>query len=166
MTFPGLLPDTSYLYRVTVNGKLLGQGTFQTAKGPEDNRFSFVAFADSGVRSPDQLALASLMGKLDFSLAIIPGDVVYEEGYDPEFDPRYFLPYQNLINHVPFFPVVGDHDLVANGNGASFTANFFHPIRTSWPGFSRRSRKAPPGGKLSTSIILLTTAVILGIFRT
>lgn len=127
VTLPGLLPDTQYVYRVSVQGKPLGQGTFQTAKGPGDNRFNFITFGDSGVASADQLALASLMGRLDFSMAIITGDVVYDEGYDSEADPRYFVPYRNLIDHLPFFPVVGDHDLVENSNGATFMSTFFHP---------------------------------------
>lgn len=127
VTLSDLLSDTLYLYRVRVGGRTLGEGSFRTAKGAGDNHFNFVAFADSGVDSTDQLALAALMERLDFSFALMPGDVVYEEGYDPEFDPRYFEPYRNLIGRLPFFAVAGDHDLVANGNGETFMSNFFHP---------------------------------------
>lgn len=126
VTLPGLLPNTRYVYRVSVGGRVLGEGSFQTAKGAGDNQFNFVAFADSGVKSSDQLALAALVKKLDPSFVIVPGDVVYEDGYDPEYDPRYFFPYQDLIRQIPFFPVAGDHDVVAD-DGATFLANFFHP---------------------------------------
>ena len=133
-TLPNLSPNTTYAYRVIVNNGLLGQGTFQTAEAPGDNPFSFVVFADSGAGSPAQFRLASLMGKTTFSFAIIAGDVIYETGQDSEFDPHYFIPYMNLINHLPFFPVVGNHDIAADG-GATFMANFFHPLGTLYYDF-------------------------------
>ena len=66
------------------------------------------------------------MEKLNFSFVIHTGDVVYDGGYDAEFDWHYFIPYKNLINRIPFFPVVGNHDLVAD-RGKTFMENFFHP---------------------------------------
>lgn len=66
------------------------------------------------------------MEKLSFSFALLPGDVIYEGGYESEFEPAYFVPYKRLIDHLPFFPVVGNHDLVAD-RGKTFRENFFHP---------------------------------------
>jgi 3',5'-cyclic AMP phosphodiesterase CpdA len=104
----------------------LGTGTFQTAKGAGANDFSFLIFGDSGQGTSAQKAMASVMKQLNFSFAIHTGDVVYEGGYDSEFDSGYFTPYKSLIDHLPFFPVVGNHDLVAD-QGATFKENFFHP---------------------------------------
>lgn len=126
VTLSPLTPGTHYSYRVMVDGGILGQGDFQTAGGPGDNHFSFVAFGDSGTGSPAQLELASLMETLDFSFAIIAGDVIYESGLEGEFDPHYFIPYQRLINHLPFFPVAGNHDLKTD-QGATFMSDFYHP---------------------------------------
>ncbi|HZR45118.1 MAG TPA: Ig-like domain-containing protein, partial [Candidatus Manganitrophaceae bacterium] len=126
VTFTGLAPDTLYRYRVTAGGLPLQEGTFRTAKAAQDNRFTFVVFGDSGIGSPEQAALASRMEKINPDLAFVAGDVIYEAGYDPEFDPRYFLPYQRLIDHLPFYPVVGNHDITADA-GATFMSNFFHP---------------------------------------
>lgn len=125
VTHPNLAPDTRYVYQVTANGERLGKGMFQTAKGPGDNHFSFIVFGDSGQGSSAQFAMASLMEKLDFSFALLPGDIIYDGGYESEFDLHCFVPYKNLINRLPFFPVVGNHDLVAD-RGKTFRENFFH----------------------------------------
>ncbi|MBI3802449.1 MAG: Ig-like domain-containing protein [Nitrospirae bacterium] len=127
VTLSNLTPDTTYAYRVSTNDEVLGTGTFRTATGPESNRFSFVVFADSGEEgASSQRTLAALMEKLPISFGILPGDIVYAGGYESEFDPHYFAPYKKLISHLPFFPVVGNHDIVAD-RGATFKENFFHP---------------------------------------
>jgi hypothetical protein len=126
VTLSDLTPSTLYGYRVTVNGEVFGTGTFQTAGAAGENHFNFVVFGDSGTGSPAQLALASLMEKLDFSFAIIAGDVIYDSGAESEFDSHYFIPYHKLINHLPFFPVAGNHD-VRIDNGATFMSDFYHP---------------------------------------
>lgn len=123
---PHLASDTAYVYRVTTNEEAIGSGTFQTAKGPGENNFSFVIFGDSGEGTSAQKAIASVMRGLNFSFGMIVGDVIYDGGYETEFDPNYFAPYKSLIDHLPFFPVVGNHDLVAD-RGATFKQNFFHP---------------------------------------
>jgi len=125
-TLSNLLPNTLYSYRVIANGSLLGQGTFQTSRAPGDNQFKFIVFGDSGTGSSAQSALAALMERLDFSFGLITGDVIYEGGYEREFDPHYFIPYKNLIRRLPIFPVVGNHDLLAD-NGVTFQSHFFHP---------------------------------------
>ena len=125
-TLSNLTPNTAYVYRVTTNDEILGTGTFRTAKGPGENDFSFLIFGDSGQGTPAQRAMASVMGQLNFSFAIVVGDVIYDGGYETEFDPHYFAPYKGLIDHFPFFPVVGNHDLVAD-RGETFKQNFFHP---------------------------------------
>lgn len=133
VTLPELTPDTAYSYRVTTGGETLGAGTFRTAKGPDDNHFSFIIFGDSGAGTRAQKEMAAAMEKLTFSFAIITGDVIYETGEDGEFDAHYFDPYKNLINYLPFFPVAGNHDLWADFEkppgeiGTVFKQNFFHP---------------------------------------
>jgi len=126
VTLQGLASDTSYAYRVTANGEVLGTGIFRTSVGAGENDFSFIVLGDSGQGSPAQAAIASLMEKIPFSFAILPGDVIYEGGYESEFEPAYFIPYKRLIDHLPFFPVVGNHDLVSD-QGKTFRENFFHP---------------------------------------
>src|SRR5579863_4520498 len=124
---PSLNPQAAYSYQVEVDGIPLGGPTrFTTAPPPGNNHFSFVAFADSGTGSPEQLQLARLLSAMSFSLAIIAGDLVYDSGADAEYDPHYFLPYSTLIDHIPFFPVPGNHDIVTDG-GLPFRQNLFLP---------------------------------------
>lgn len=126
VTLSPLSPDARYTYRVSVNGGLLGQGSFRTAKAAGDNTFRFAALGDTGTGSTAQFALASLIERIDPSFVLLVGDVIYDSGEEAEFDPHYFIPYRKLIDHLPFFPVAGNHDLRAD-KGATFKSNFYHP---------------------------------------
>lgn len=121
-----LAPATTYSYEVEVDGERLGSvATFTTAPA-EGSDASFIAFADSGSGTVHQTRLAEVMKRVPFDFAVIAGDIIYERGADAEYDPHYFRPYGELIKHLPFFPAVGNHDIVTEAGGP-FRRNFYLP---------------------------------------
>jgi acid phosphatase type 7 len=131
----GLDSGTTYYYRVEGVGGSSATGCFCTAPADDDSRFSFAVVGDSGSGGKGQLAVAALLERLRPDLVLHTGDVVYPAGQERHYDRRFFAPYRNLINTVPLFPVLGNHD-VRKGNGAAFL-EIFHPPLSS-PGSTRR----------------------------
>jgi acid phosphatase type 7 len=123
----GLDPGSTYHYRVDGFGGLPPKGSLRTAPVGEDSRFGFAVVGDSGSGGKGQLAVAALLGHLHPDLVLHTGDVVYPAGQGRHYDRRFFAPYRNLIKTVPFFPVLGNHD-VRKGNGAAFLENFHPPL--------------------------------------
>ncbi len=121
-----LNPGSTYHYRVTEVGGVPATGRFRTAPVGEGSRFSFAVVGDSGHGGKNQLAVAELLERLEPDLVLHTGDVVYPSGEDRHYDPRFFMPYRELIREVPVFPVLGNHD-VEKGNGAAYLKNFHLP---------------------------------------
>ena len=86
----------------------------------------FVAFGDSGVGNDRQRNLARQIDAADPDLVVITGDVIYSDGAPSEIDPHYFEPYADLIDHVPFYPALGNHD-VRTENGAPLLEALYLP---------------------------------------
>jgi 3',5'-cyclic AMP phosphodiesterase CpdA len=122
----GLTPETTYSYEVEVDGERFGEAATFTTAPAEGSEASFIAFADSGSGSIHQKRLAEVMKRVSFDFALIAGDVIYDKGADADYDPRYFRPYGEMINRLPFFPVPGNHDIVTEA-GAPFRRNFYLP---------------------------------------
>lgn len=130
-----LEPATTYSYEVRVEGEPLAQkATFKTAPSRDVSDFSFLAFADSGAGTTFQQNIAKLMKNLTFDFAIVPGDIIYETGADAEYDPHYFKPYAGMINHLPFFPALGNHDNLTE-EGGPYRRNFYLPKGTFYHDF-------------------------------
>lgn len=121
-----LTPGTTYSYEVEVNGVRLGEAATFTTAPAQGSEASFIAFADSGSGTIHQKRLAEVMKRVSFDFALIAGDVIYDKGADADYDPRYFRPYGEMIKHLPFFPVPGNHDIVTE-SGAPFRRNFYLP---------------------------------------
>ncbi len=116
----GLSPGTIYGYRVVMGETAVTQGgTFATSRAAGDPRLRFVAFGDSGSGEANQSAVASRIREANPDLAIHTGDLIYENGEAENFDPRYFIPYADPIDRIPFYAALGNHD-VRTLNGQPF----------------------------------------------
>jgi 3',5'-cyclic AMP phosphodiesterase CpdA len=116
VTLEGLLPGTLYHYQVLVDGTVeSADHTFQTAPADDSTPFRCVVFGDSGDGSKAQRLVASEVLSASPDLVLIPGDVVYDCGQVENLDPHYFVPYAGLLDHIPFYPVLGNHDVKTQG---------------------------------------------------
>jgi hypothetical protein len=107
-----LTPGTTYCYEVRDGERVLaGPFGFATAPLPGDGRpIRLVALGDMGWRSGDQRAVLEQMGRVDFDLALLAGDIAYPEGTLEELERNFFAVYAPLMRSAPFFPATGNHD--------------------------------------------------------
>jgi 3',5'-cyclic AMP phosphodiesterase CpdA len=116
--------STAVEYRVWADSVMAGPSTFKTAPPPgETGLVRLLAFGDSGWGSPGQVALAQGMESEIWDLAVHVGDIAYHGGSEIDFTERHFAIYRNLLGNVPFFPSVGNHDLIES-DGAAYDEAF------------------------------------------
>ena len=116
--FSNLEAATSYTYRVELNGQALTQNAGQL-RTPGAGNFSFLAFGDSGLSTPEQRTMTDLMvSEKGVSFALHTGDLVYPEGGFEQYNAAYFGINATLMDRLPFFPVLGNHDCVADSGTA------------------------------------------------
>ena len=126
VTLSALSPGSTYHYRVREDGGTSVTASFRTAPTGDDSRFTFAVIGDSGHGGKNQLAIAGLLERLEPDLILHTGDVIYPSGEDRHYDPRFFMPYREIIKGVPVFPVLGNHD-VEKENGTAYLKNFYLP---------------------------------------
>jgi len=149
VSLTGLQPDTPYPYEVFVNGRRIGQGQFRTS--PEKaSKLAFFVIGDYGTGELPQHELAGQMWtefeRLDKTgnpvrFVLTTGDNVYNTRMigmiaaktgdeDHHWEPKVFQPYQKILERVPFYPVLGNHDgneTEHQGDLAVYLDNFFFP---------------------------------------
>lgn len=124
----GLTPSSQYYYRIVsgVDTLTTGGDTFRTAPVTTEP-FRFLAFGDPGRATPEQIALAARIESLQPDLAILTGDIIYEGGEAANFTPQYFNIYRPTIAGTPFYPCLGNHDVVTS-NGQPYLDAFYLPF--------------------------------------
>ena len=122
----GLSPGTVYFYRILSGLETLTTiDSFRTAPAV-DEAFRFQAFGDLGRATPEQIQVASRIDSLGGALAILTGDIIYENGEAANFTPQYFDIYRPTIRRIPFYPCLGNHDVVTS-NGQPYLDAFYLP---------------------------------------
>jgi len=106
----GLRLATEYFYRVLVDGQEVASGDDLRFRTSGPGPFTFLAFGDSGLDSPEQGRLAQLILRENPSLVLHTGDLAYPVGSFETYDREYFAYYRDLMERVPFFPSPGNHD--------------------------------------------------------
>ena len=127
VSLTGLTPSTQYYYRIVsgIDTLTTGGDTFRTAPVTTEP-FRFLAFGDPGRATPEQIALAARIESLQPDLAILTGDIIYEAGEAANFTPQYFDIYRPTIARIPFYPCLGNHDVVTS-NGQPYLDAFYLP---------------------------------------
>lgn len=145
----GLKPDTQYPYEVEIGGQRAGGGTVRT--WPERaTHLAFFVIGDYGTGAGAQRAIADAMWS-EFQrrerlgepirFVITTGDNIYADvnaGYvilrsgsaDADWASKFFAPYRELLQQIPFLPSIGNHDGNASenrGDLSTYLDNFFFP---------------------------------------
>lgn len=145
-----LKPDTVYPYEVSLGGRKIGEGSLRTWPA-NSSKLAFFAIGDWGNASRGQWSIAKAMwtefqkreasgNPVRFVMSL--GDSIYGDlstflfGFkhtgdaDVDWQGKFFEPYRELIGHIPFYPVLGNHDgneTENRGDLAAFLDNFFFP---------------------------------------
>lgn len=108
----GLKAGTTYRYSVTQDGQPVWSSTFITARPRGQNGFTFGVMGDMGKGSPAQYAIARQLAQFKPEFTLLTGDIVYFRGAEGDYLPKYFKPYQDLIDDQVFYPTLGNHDIL------------------------------------------------------
>jgi hypothetical protein len=158
-TVGGLAPDTTYPYRLDLDGKTVKQGHVRTH--PESaSRLAFLVFGDWGTGDAAQRAIAGAMrrtieerrsGPNPVRFILSTGDNIYafwpgvlnlhSGSEDTHWKARYYEPYEAILGSLPVLPVLGNHDGNESEKRADLSVyldNFFFPGGTParWYAFS------------------------------
>ena len=136
VSLTGLSPGTTYRYKVVSNADTLDAGTFRTAPDA-DGPYRFLAFGDLGRATNAQKLIAALVDSLNADFAILTGDIIYESGEAQNFTPYYFDIYRETLQHIPFYPCLGNHDNNPPSYGIPYVNTYYLP--TNYPTAPERS---------------------------
>ncbi len=117
LALTNLVPGLAYEYRVSSSD---GEGTARTAPArfrvaPTSGEVTFTMLADSGGGSRAQRQLARVMSDARPDLVLHGGDVVYPYPQLSHEELRCFSMYRELMRTTPFYPVVGNHEVMYLG---------------------------------------------------
>lgn len=100
-------------------------GTTLRAPVAPDGPFSFLVLGDSrtNVEIWGRVASAAIRAAADAVLAVHVGDMVTLGTRDWEWDAQFWRPGRSLLNDLPFYPVIGNHE----ANAPLYDALFFGP---------------------------------------
>jgi hypothetical protein len=144
----GLTADTDYDYTVFIDGRRVGAGSFRTW-AENSNKLAFFVIGDYGNDSGGQHRVAAAMWR-EFlrrsqtdnpvRFVITTGDNIYGWGVwpvvlgsgdrDSHWRDRFYVPYEEVIRRIPFYPTLGNHDCgesESSGDLDVYLDNFFFP---------------------------------------
>jgi Icc-related predicted phosphoesterase len=108
----GLPTNAIVCYRIVgPDGTWVEPTGFRTAPAPgSDQPVRFVALGDLGKRTSDQFAVLQQIETVEVDLALITGDLAYDNGELGELEDNFFGVYRELMAQVPFFVASGNHE--------------------------------------------------------
>jgi len=118
-TMHGLLPNQFHCYEVhedgePVAGGLLLRTAFEDAVRP----VRIMVAGDTGTGNEFQYALRDQMAQDDADLWLHLGDIAYKSADYVTLEQKFFRVYEDLLDHIPVYPVLGNHDYKLDGGEA------------------------------------------------
>lgn len=113
--------DTLYHYEVRLNNSLVARDSFRTRTTKPSTRF--VVLGDFGAGTSQQAAIAYRIAEQKPQFVVTTGDNAYQNGLEEEYRVNvfpYYLPHAHahapptgsaLMNTIPFYMVLGNHDV-------------------------------------------------------
>lgn len=125
-TMTGLLPGTTYYYRVGDGSVWSDTYSFTTfTKDKSVLNFGIVADMAYDTNSDDTVAsLTTLVNEGKIDVIIHSGDISYADGFEPHFD-DFFRKIQPLATRVPYMACPGNHEFIYKFE--SYKQRFFLP---------------------------------------
>ena len=125
----GLLAGAQYAYTPLADGvPLRAESVFQ-ADDP-NMPYDLLVLGDSGCGLPTQLAVRDRMLATPVDIMIHTGDMIYEDGAAADFNPQFFVPYQDFLRELVFWPTLGNHDVLTAG-GQPWRDAFYTPANNA-----------------------------------
>jgi hypothetical protein len=105
----GLEPETTYHYRIQTDDAESDTFTFRTEVN-ESTPFSFAAFGDSRTTPEQSSVVGRQMASHEPHFLLHSGDLVSNGTAYEQWEEQFFSPLGDTLNHVPIFPVLGNHE--------------------------------------------------------
>ena len=131
----GLMPGSTFMYRVSKNGKLVFSSEAKSLKSPEQS-YRIAISGDIGAGNNTARKMAYEIHKIKPDMVTIAGDIVYNRGLVSEYTTRYWPVYNKddadtlgapLMRSIPFVAAVGNHDaLTRDLNAFPGALAYFH----------------------------------------
>ncbi len=123
VTLSGLMPDTEYVYRLVIGGVVSDRAhRFTTAPDDPTAPVSVVIVGDVGCGCEIELQTANVINSFHPDLVLFTGDLAYPEASPANFRSRFMIPFAKVMDHIPVYAAIGNHDADANDAAAVFSA--------------------------------------------
>ncbi len=134
----GLGSSPSFHYRihlaanddVSTVGPALADHEVRLAPPDPATPFRMAAVGDSGAGSAEESGIEAEIEAADPELVLHTGDIAYGRGSNEQVETRFLDPYATLLDHVPLYASLGNHD-VETGNGAPLLAAVALPTNST-----------------------------------
>jgi hypothetical protein len=126
VTLSGLQPGTRYYYRLLTNGvQVQATNYFTTLKAATDvtSQLFFAVIGDWGQGTSAWSDIAGQVNAADPQLILTVGDNAYTNGTQSDWDNNALAAYKTVMQRVPFFPTLGNHDLNSVGGATGWMSS-------------------------------------------
>ncbi|HEY5771619.1 MAG TPA: metallophosphoesterase family protein [Chitinophagaceae bacterium] len=117
-SFTGLIPGSTFIYRVSKNGKVVFDAEAKALKSKEQS-YRVAISGDMGAGTNTAKKIAFEISKAKPDMVAIAGDIVYNRGLISEYKTKFWPVYNKdiadtlgapLMRSIPFVAAVGNHD--------------------------------------------------------